>query len=187
MPSDTPRTEPTLRLATIDDLDSIVTVHIASREAAYRGHLPDDAMDHQSVEERRSRWVGWLTAGEAQGQTLVAEIAGSIAGFCRFGPEASDPAGRFREIQRLYVAPDAQGHGLGRALLERATAMIATSGCTRAMLDVFDFNADAIRFYEHLGWVRFGVTVTPGPPDRSDGSITRYLYEKDLVPVSNKS
>ena len=183
MPADSRTPEPTLRLATIADLDAILAVHLASREAAYRGRLPDDAMDHQTVAERRSHWAGWLTADDAQGQTLVAEIDGRIAGFCRFGPEESDSTRRSREIQRLYVTPGAQGRGLGRALLASATAKIAASGCTWATLDVFDFNVDAIRFYEHLGWVRFGITRMPGPSGRT---ITRYLYEKDLVPTTDQ-
>ncbi len=178
MPADPSTPEPTLRLATIDDLDGILAVHLASREAAYRGRLPDDAMDRESVDERRSRWVGRLTGDDPHSLTLVAEIDGRIAGFCRAGPDTSDPTGKTGQVKLLYVDPGAQGHGLGRALLDRTTAMIAGYGFSRATLGVYVFNDAAIRFYEHLGWVRFGTTELPGPsgtPIRSD------LYGKDLT------
>ena len=183
MPEDISTPEPTLRLATIDNLDAILAVHIASREAAYRGRLPDDAMDRESVDERRSRWHGRLTGDDPRALTLVAEIDGRIAGFCRSGPDTSDSTGQTGQVKLIYVAPDAQGHGLGRALLERTTAMIAADGFSRATLGVYVFNAKAIRFYEHLGWVRFDTTEMPGP---SGTPITSYLYEKDLAPMSDQ-
>lgn len=178
MSSDRLVPEHTLRPAMLDDLDQILAVHLASREAAYRGRLPDDAMDHQSVEERRNRWYGRLTGDDPQGATLVVEIDGRIVGFCRSESENSDPTGRSRQIHLLYVAPDFQGYGLGQVLLEGMTATIAASGCNRATLGVFTFSEEAIGYYEHLGWVRFGSTEMPGPA----GTLIRsYLYEKDLM------
>lgn len=177
MASDSTVPEHTVRLATPVDLDEILAVRLTSREAAYRGRLPDAAMDHESMDERRSRWHGRLNGNDPQGVTLVAEIDGRIVGFCRSGTEASDPTGRSCQIKLLYVAPGAQRRGLGRALLEHTTAMIAANGFTRATLGVFAFNEEAIRFYEQLGWVRAGTIEAPGPEATL---ITSYLYEKDL-------
>jgi len=167
------RHDATFRTATLDDIDGIVAVHTASREMAYRGRMPDDLMDHESVEDRRRRWHDRLTQVDPESVIWVAEIDDRIAGFSHASAATSDQTDPSWHVHLLYIAPGLQGLGLGRALLERATATIAAAGFPRATLDVFGFNEEAIRFYEHLGWVRIGIV--------EEMPFLVYLYEKRLA------
>ena len=162
----------TFRTATLDDIDGIVAVHTASREAAYRGRMPDDMMDHQSVEDRRNRWHDRLTHIDSNSVIWIAEIDGRISGFAHASTGTTTQTDPSWHVHLLYIAPGFQGLGLGRALLERATATITAAGFSRATLDVFGFNDEAIRFYEHLGWRRIGTI--------QDMPIPGFLYELRL-------
>ena len=55
-------------------------------------------------------------------------------------------------IYYFGVAPDYQGKGLGRALLSRAEEMLRLRGCAKINLMVRKDNAQAVRFYDNLGY-----------------------------------
>ena len=65
-------------------------------------------------------------------------------------------------LQHLYVAPSAQGAGVGRALL--ADAQAAWPGGLR--LHVFSRNVRARRFYEAAGFVLVGQSDGAGNEER---------------------
>ncbi|MFE0378749.1 GNAT family N-acetyltransferase [Streptomyces inhibens] len=58
------------------------------------------------------------------------------------------------EVGGLFVAPEAQGDGVGRELLEHAAALHGA-----LTLEVFEGNARARRFYAHLGFTERGRRV----------------------------
>lgn len=65
-------------------------------------------------------------------------------------------------LEDLYVDESARGTGLGRALVNAAFERARARGCRRIELDVNESNADAIAFYEALGF-----TTEPKPPGRT--------------------
>ena len=75
----------------------------------------------------------------ANGQVIVAELDGELAGF------AAVVGG---ELDGLFVEPDLWGRGVGRALADAATHEARKRGLT---LKVFA-NPRARRFYEHCGF-----------------------------------
>ena len=78
------------------------------------------------------------------------------------------------EIKRLYVAPQARGAGLGRALAEHAIAEARNKGYGRLRLDTHHPSmAAAITLYRGLGFVE----IPPYGPDL-DGEIA--FFEKQL-------
>jgi tRNA (guanine37-N1)-methyltransferase len=82
---------------------------------------------HESLDDVR----GWL----ADHTVLVARSAGRLVGAVRArsdGPEGPD--GPLWEIGRLMVAPDLQGRGLGRALLERIEAAAPTGTASYSLV-----------------------------------------------------
>ena len=78
------------------------------------------------------------TAGE---RVLVAEDAGRIVGFVSlYEPESF--------VHHLFVHPDAQGRGIGRALLAEAVRLAGG----RASLKCQTRNSRSMAFYRNLGW-----------------------------------
>jgi GNAT superfamily N-acetyltransferase len=57
------------------------------------------------------------------------------------------------KLDKLYVLPERQGAGIGRALLERVHALAAARGARQIWLQVNRRNARAIRVYERAGYV----------------------------------
>ena len=53
---------------------------------------------------------------------LVAETQGRVAGYAYLSPYSARSAYRYTAENSVYVAPDARGGGVGRALLERLLA-----------------------------------------------------------------
>jgi GNAT superfamily N-acetyltransferase len=82
----------------------------------------------------------YLPAGQiANGQVIVAELDGEIAGF------AAVVGG---ELDGLFVEPDLWGRGIGRALVDAATHEARKRGLALAVIA----NPRARRFYEHCGF-----------------------------------
>jgi len=77
--------------------------------ASFELEPPDEA-------EIRSRYI---TLHEGGFPFLAAEIGGEVAGYAYAGPYRARPAYRFTIEDSIYIDPDMQGRGLGRALLDR--------------------------------------------------------------------
>lgn len=71
-------------------------------------------------------------------------------------PELEQPT---MSLVGIGVAQSAQGHGVGRALVEEFVAAAARIGARSLELTVRRENAGALRLYEHAGWTR---TDAPG-------------------------
>jgi len=88
----------------------------------------------------------------------VAELEGRIVGFSEVGP-ASMPHPDLRpehaELKRLYIASEAQGLGLGRALLENALARMDRRPGPQ-WLSVWSGNDKAQRLYRRYGFDKAG-------------------------------
>jgi ribosomal protein S18 acetylase RimI-like enzyme len=81
---------------------------------------------------------------------IVAEEAGAVVGFARYGPpDRVKPVGL---LYLLYVDPGAWSTGAGRALTDFAVADMTAMGLTSATLSVLEDNHRARRFYEAGGW-----------------------------------
>ncbi len=81
----------------------------------------------------------YLPEGQiANGQVILAEIAGEIAGF------AALVGG---ELDGLFVEPDLWGQGVGRALVDAAVHQARRRGLALKVIA----NPRARRFYEHCG------------------------------------
>lgn len=63
---------------------------------------------------------------------------------------------QFSAHLHIDLLPQAQGRGLGRALMEQLLARLRAAGATGVHLGVDPQNASAVRFYEHLGFRRWG-------------------------------
>jgi GNAT superfamily N-acetyltransferase/chorismate mutase len=134
-------TDLALRPATAADLPALAEVHLSARAAAGAGFPPAAHTD----DEVRAWVAGWDLAAY---DVHVAELEGRVVGYTRATATWLDD---------LYVLPDAQGRGIGRALLDRVLALHPDG----IGLWVFESNRPAREFYARRGFVAL---------ERTDGS-----------------
>ena len=133
-----------LRAARPEDTPAVVAVFQAARADA----LPYLPIIHSSEEDQA--FFGSLVD---RGLVTVAELDGAVAGFLALNDDWVD---------HLYIAPAAQGQGLGGALLKAAQAQR-----DRLQLWVFQRNTNAIAFYEHHGFAIAERTDGAGNEERT--------------------
>jgi GNAT superfamily N-acetyltransferase len=85
--------------------------------------------------------VGWAFAHDQNAELFVVE-----------------PERRHGYLAELYVAPQARGKGLGRALIEGCEAWARTRGHKLLQVGVLAKNARATRSYEGAGYAAYGIT-----------------------------
>lgn len=148
----------TIRLATIQDAAAVAEVHVRTWQSAYRGLLPDHALNSMMPEQRRPMWERLLAADPGSGSVIVAVRDDKVAGFASFGPADNAVAAiSVFELYALYVDPAAQRQGIGRQLLHEAEGAMRRAGSTHGQLWVLDGNEPAHRFYRSHGWHADGV------------------------------
>ncbi len=112
-----------------------------------------------------------LRAGLGGGATIyVAEHAGEVLGFLWLVERGA--FARSDYVQLMGVRPSERGRGVGRALLELAESKSEAKGRALFLL-VSDFNTDAQRFYQRLGFRAVGQLVDYVVP-----GVTELIYYK---------
>ncbi|AZM54213.1 GNAT family N-acetyltransferase [Streptomyces sp. WAC 01529] len=120
----------------------------------------------------------WLSGAATLG-AWVAEVDGRIVGHVGLARSGagdvapglwSERAGVGVEaaavVSRLFVAPDARGHGIGALLMGRAVREARARGL-HPVLDVVSSDASAAALYERLGWQLLAVVEQEwGPGQR---------------------
>ena len=126
------------RPATSADIDACITLRGQTREnAILRQQLADLGITMAS-------WGAEVDSGQLVGQLGVSSTG--IVGYC-FGDTGTG------EIVVLALLPQAEGQGLGKALLARVVSQLLALGHGRLFLACS--NDPAVRsygFYRHLGW-----------------------------------
>ncbi|MGW1555025.1 GNAT family N-acetyltransferase [Streptomyces sp. NPDC002144] len=102
------------------------------------------------------------------GDTVVAEVGGTLAGFVMVVGD---------EVEQLYVGAAYRGTGVAGLLLDDAERRVRERGHRRVWLAVATGNARARRFYERQGWVDEGPFEYPakGPDGPVPVPCHRYV------------
>jgi GNAT superfamily N-acetyltransferase len=152
----------TVRRAAAADARAIAEINVAGWQAAYRGLMPEAFLESLSADQRELAWRARLEGGADAGDPAwVAELDGEPVGYLVSGPprdEDAEPGAV--EIYAVYVRPDVWRSGVGRRLIEVATAEWWRRGATSLLLWVLEGNTRARSFYEALGWTADGSTKT---------------------------
>lgn len=104
-------------------------------------------LDFQGFEDELTTLPGKYVP--PQGIALLAEDAeGQVLGCVAMRPLSNDIC----EMKRLYLRPEARGHGVANALCQRLITAAQAAGYRRMVLDTLDHMQDALRLYARLGF-----------------------------------
>ncbi len=164
---------PLIRLATAADAAAITAIY-----APYVSDTPVSFEEEPPEAEEMARRM----AGDGNGlhPWLVAEAEGRVIGFASSSPFRSRPAYRWTVETGVYLAPEAQGHGLGKALMERMLDLLTRQGFTTAVAGVTMPNDPSVALHEKLG---FASTATYRDTGFKLGEWrTVQVFARDLAP-----
>jgi L-amino acid N-acyltransferase YncA len=142
----------TVRPAAAADVPAIAAIYgpaVLTGTASFEVDPPDEA-------EMLRRFEAITDAGYPY---FVAEVDGRIAGYAYASAYRTRPGYRFTVEDSVYIATDAQGKGVGKALLERVIAKSRDDGF-RLMIAVIGDTANvaSITLHRRLGF-RFCGTI----------------------------
>jgi len=99
---------------------------------------------------------------------LIVERAGGLVGMAQLVFSGVGNASHRAEVQRVAVAEEVRGTGIGRALMRAVEDTARGHGVTLLWLTTHD-GTDACRFYEAIGYTKLG--VMPNYSRRPDGTL----------------
>jgi L-amino acid N-acyltransferase YncA len=140
-----------IRAATADDAEAMAAIyghHVLNGFGTFETVPPD---------------AGWMDGRRRDVQGfglpfLVAEDAGRVLGYAYAGPFRPRPGYRFTVEDSVYVAPDAIGKGVGRAVLTPVLAACEALGLRQVVAVIGDSqNAASIGLHKSLGFEHAGI------------------------------
>jgi diamine N-acetyltransferase len=84
-----------------------------------------------------------------------------------------DTQGSMSELERIYIAENQKGKGLGKIMIEKAIERAAFYQNDWLWLGVWEENSKALAFYKHLGFEIFGGHAFYMGDDRQDDFLMR--------------
>ena len=109
------------------------------------------------------------------GQILLADLAERTVGCVALLPMPGDAY----EVAKMAVAPEAQGRGVGRLLLEAAIAWAREKGARRLYLESNARLAPALHLYEAAGFRHLPMEARPVSPYARADVFMEMLLEGD--------
>jgi phosphinothricin acetyltransferase len=146
----------TLRAAHEIDAQAIAAIyapHVRAGTATFE-------LDPPGADEILRRWRDITGRGLPY---LVAEAGGRIVGYAYAGPYRPRPAYRFTVEDSIYVDVEAQGRGVGRALLARLIEESTRAGARQMIAVIGDSgNRASIGLHTALGFRHVGLLESVG-------------------------
>ena len=141
---------PFIRAASQADISAITRIYADAVEhgtASFELEPPSEAEMARRMQELTN--IGF--------PYLAADVDGTLAGYAYAGPYRARPAYRFTVENSVYVAPEAQGRGVGRALLKALIEAAERSGYRQMIAVIGDSGQTAsIALHAALGFAYVG-------------------------------
>jgi|APTNR8051073442_1049403.scaffolds.fasta_scaffold03575_8 ribosomal protein S18 acetylase RimI-like enzyme len=145
-----------IRPARSADAEAIASVHVDAWRSAYAGLIPNAVLVRMSEGAQARDWAQQLARRRLADSILVADLAGwGVIGFGSCGPARRSVLTHAGEIYTLYVLPEHQDRGIGRALLLGLFDGLIDRGLFSALVWVLAQNPSRF-FYEAMGGRRIG-------------------------------
>ncbi|MEM0898504.1 MAG: GNAT family N-acetyltransferase [Pseudomonadota bacterium] len=156
----------TLRPALAGDINTIAQIwHVAWHEAHAEIVSPElvKLRAFESFHPRIETDLSNITVGE---------LNGVLSGFVTV---------RGDELHQLFVAAEARGTGLARALVQAAEEQISSAGHDRAWLDCAVGNDPAAGFYRSCGWEYVRTHLEQVETQNGPFGVDCWVFEKALI------
>ena len=161
-PTPTPNTTFKVRPATISDAPLIVQLGASVFSATFGFSMPTSDLNAYLQESYNIEAI----EDDIKSPTKHVFVAcppsnpSQILGFAQLTEGTTEPCLEeiegLVELQRLYVNRDAQGTGVGKALVAKVDSLARERGYRNIWLGVWEGNFVAQKCYESLGWERVG-------------------------------
>ena len=169
------RPSPLLRAATPDD---------AARVAAiYNQGIAERSSTFETAPRTASEMALKIAADPRRLPFLVAEIDGTVAGWCALS--AYRPRACYDGIAEfsIYLDPAFRGRGLGRQLLEATLAAAAEAGYWKLVARIFPFNTASRALCRACGFREVGLYEKHG---QLDGRWLDVVIVERLIPENQR-
>ena len=153
-----------IKVATVKDAETIASIHVPSKQKAYRGLVADDVLDAKTLEEYTGKWTKWMSDPDNPVTVALSYEEDKPAGFICWGPLRTPPPGTSKirpaypaEIYALHIHPDFWRTGHGRKLMQYCAQALKEEKKQNAFcLWALKGNKNADAFYMKLGAQRLG-------------------------------
>ena len=146
-----------VRKATADDYNTLCEL-FDEIDALHRDNLPHIFQKPYEAAREKDYYLGLIA--DENVALLVAEAGEELVGFVH--AIIRDPPAipvfvprRYAIVDGIVVKSGFGNHGIGRVLMEKMQEWAIAKGATSIELNVYEFNQEAITFYESLGYKTF--------------------------------
>ncbi len=134
-----------MRSATAADAAGIAEVHVETWRDAYAGLLPDSVLLGLSPVGETANWRRTIAGADGEQVMVAGDGRRGIVGYGSCGRARGKVLPYRGEVYTLYVHPNHQGRGIGRALLRAQFARLARRG--RSVILIWVLAANPARFF----------------------------------------
>jgi L-amino acid N-acyltransferase YncA len=114
------------------------------------------ATGNATFETAAPEWAAW-DAAHLAAHRLVVRVEGRVVGWAALSPVSERCAYAGVAEDSIYVAPQAQGRGVGRALLQALVASAERGGIWTVQTGIFPENRASVRLHEACGFRVVGI------------------------------
>ncbi|MGH1356080.1 MAG: GNAT family N-acetyltransferase [Thalassovita sp.] len=143
-----------IRAATPDDADAIAAIynHAVQHTTAIWNDVTVDGANRKA----------WMQDRFAAGMPVIVWDQNGVQGYASYGPWRAFDGYRQTVEHSVYVAPDAQGLGIGQTLMEALITQARTDGLHVMIAGIEAGNTGSIRLHERLGFIQTGAMPQVG-------------------------
>ena len=164
-----------IRLADKKDTEIIAEIINETWKVAYKDIVPEsDLINYTDKTRRENQIADFFDKGEPI--FYIAQSNSIDCGIISYKEYEKSDYSDCAYIMQLYVLPDFQKIGVGKALMEHINNVIREKGYKRIILNTLEKNSNARAFYEKLGYEYIGAEDSPLFSEK----VVRALYKKEL-------